>query len=968
MFRKLFGWLLIATSIASVAVAASESDQTLRSWYGNGSSAQSSGPTSPTSSAVNQSYGNPQLMPLPGSDNDLLMNLREEAFKKKLEDGETGDDLTGQSSGKQGLEFRSKIDRKKPQVVVIAEPDDGMIKLTWKVVNLPVRTDEQPLRFVIRYGIESEKLSRSQQIGKVQSFVLRELKNYQPYYLQVVAMDREQQVLYKSEELRVIPVPFDSQGSRIEKAFARKPLTLQDKLEPELLDRELKQFGYDFFKNSAQLSQAVDSMPAGDEYLVGPGDVIKLTLWGAVNAQQELVVDRNGEVLIPKVGNVKLWGLTFAKAREVVDAAIGRYFRNYEMNLTLGRLRTIQVYVVGEVESPGSYPISSMSTVINALASAGGPTRNGSLRNIKVTRSSQTFDTVDLYNMLLSGDRSRDLRLQNGDTIFVPVIGSVVAVAGEVKRPAIYELKGTTSLQDMLTMAGGVTASGSTGRIQLERLADNKMRVVQDIVAKSGQSLGDALRQVAVTDRDMVKVFPVQTATRQVVSLKGNVQQPGEYQLKPGMRLADLIPSAQLLLPESYLESVEITRLAPPDFHRERLTANLRKALMGSDSDNILLQEQDVIKVFSRWEVEDKPKVAINGAVVNPGVYEYQQGMSVRDLVTAGGSPKRNAYLDSAELSRVIVVGEKAESRRFQLDLNKALSGDPQHNFVLQPDDVLIVRSVSDWNDATDKFVKLKGEVRFPGVYTVARGEKLSSVVLRAGGFTDKAYLFGAKFTRRSVREAQQKRMDEVVLRTEKEIMQKQASLATLSTSKEELEATKAALEGLMKSLEQMRRLRAEGRIVLQFANLDELKKSSYDIELEGGDEIDIPQRSSVVHVLGQVYNQTSFVFLPDSAGVGAYLHKAGGPTREAEESEMYIIRADGTVLSRQQSSFGIQWSEGSKSWSFGGFMSSQLMPGDTVVVPQKTERIAWMREIKDITQILANIALTAGTVLVGLR
>lgn len=945
MFRKLFGWLLIAISIASVAVAASESDQTLT-----------------------QPYGRLQLTPLPGSDNDLLMNLREEAFKKKLEDGETGDDVTGQPSGKQGLEFRSKIDRKKPQVLVVAEPGDGMIKLTWKVVNLPVRTDEQPLRFVIRYGIESEKLSRSQQIGKVQSFVLRELKNHQPYYLQVVAMDREQQVLYKSEELRVIPVPFDLQGSRIEKAFARKPLTLQDKLEPELLDRELKQFGYDFFKNSAQLSQAVDSMPAGDEYVVGPGDVIKLTLWGAVNAQQELVVDRNGEALIPKVGNVKLWGLSLAKAREVINAAIGRYFRNYEMNLSLGRLRTIQVYVVGEVEAPGSYPISSMSTVINALAAAGGPTRNGSLRNIRVTRGSQTFDAVDLYDMLLSGDRSRDLRLQNGDTIFVPVIGSVVAVAGEVRRPAIYELKGTTTLQDTLAMAGGVTASGSTGRIQLERLTDNKMRVVQDIVAKSGQPLADALRQVAVTDRDMVKVFPVQTATRQVVSLKGNVQQPGEYQLKPGMRLADLIPSAQVLLPESYLESVEITRLAPPDFHRERLTANLRKALMGSDFDNILLQEQDAIKVFSRWEVEDKPKVAINGAVVNPGVYEYQQGMSVRDLVTAGGSPKRNAYLDSAELSRVIVVGEKAESRRFQLDLNKALSSDPQHNFVLQPDDVLIVRSVSDWNDATDKFVKLKGEVRFPGVYTVARGEKLSSVVLRAGGFTDKAYLFGAKFTRRSVREAQQKRMDEVVLRTEKEIMQKQASLATLSTSKEELEGTKAALEGLMKSLEQMRRLRAEGRIVLQLAKLDELKKSSYDIELEGGDEIDIPQRSSVVHVLGQVYNQTSFVFLPDSAGVGAYLHKAGGPTREAEESEMYIIRADGTVISRQQSSFGIQWSEGSKSWSFGGFMSSQLMPGDTVVVPQKIERVAWMREIKDITQILASIALTAGTVLVGLR
>lgn len=210
--------------------------------------------------------------------------------------------------------------------------------------------------------------------------------------------------------------------------------------------------------------------------------------------------------------------------------------------------------------------------------------------------------------------------------------------------------------------------------------------------------------------------------------------------------------------------------------------------------------------------------------------------------------------------------------------------------------------------------------------------------------------------------------MDEIIARTEKDIMQKQAALATVAASKEELEATRSALDGLLKSLDQMRRLRAEGRVVLQLAELDRLQKSSYDIELEGGDTVTIPQRSSVVHVLGQVYNQTSFVYLPETAAVGEYLRKAGGPTRDAEESEMYIIRADGTVISRQQSSFGIQWSDDSRSWSFGGFMSSQLMPDDTLVVPQKVERTAWMREIKDITQILANIAVAAGTVWIGLK
>lgn len=927
MIRRISELLVFLLLTTCFAFAAPEPDINLRSWQGGSS----------------QSYGRGQFAPTPGSDEDLLMKLQGDNLPKALKDNFA-----------QG--------QKKPQVITIAEPGDGLIKLVWKVLNLPIRNESsEALRFVIRYGTESEKLSKSQQAGKAQEYVLRDLNNHQPYYIQIVAMDREQQVLYKSEEQRVTPLPFDALGSRVEKSFSRKPLSLLDKAEPETFERDLKQFGYEFFRNSGQLSQAVDSMPATDEYLVGPGDVLKLTIWGAVNMQQELTVDRNGEVLIPKVGSIKVWGQPLNQAKTAINNAIGRYYRNYEMNLSMGRLRAIQVYVVGEVEAPGSYPISSMSTVINALAAAGGPSRNGSLRKIKVTRGAQPLDSVDLYDMLLSGDRGKDLRLQNGDTIFVPVIGPVVAVAGEVRRPAIYEINGSTTLSRMLEMAGGVTASGFTGRIQLERLNANQARIIQDVTPIAGKD--GTLAAINLQDRDMVKVFPVQAATRQVVTLKGNVQMVGEYQFKPGMRLTDLLPSPQALLPESYLDSVEITRMSPPEYRRELITVSLRRAFEGSETDNIKLQEQDSIKIFSRWEMEEKPKVAVNGAVVNPGVYEYQHGMSVRDLVTAGGSARRNAYLEQAELSRIIISGDRAESKRIPLNLGKALAGDSQHNLPLQPDDVLIVRSVADWVDSTDKFVKLKGEVRFPGIYTVARGEKLSSVITRAGGYTANAYLFGAKFTRRTVREQQQKRMDEIILRAEKDIMQKQAALATVSASKEELESTKAALDGLLRGLDQMRKVKAEGRVVMKLAQLDELQKSSYDLELEGGDEIEVPQRSGVIHVLGQVYNQTSFVYLPESARLDEYLKKAGGPTREADESEMYLIKADGSVFSRHQSSFGIQWSDDSKSWSFGSFMASHLMPGDTLVVPQKLDKIAWMREIKDITQILANVALAAGSV-----
>lgn len=868
---------------------------------------------------------------------------RDDALIKKLEESGIQPEIQP--------EIRENAAAKKTALVLKSEPGDGLVKLNWTLLG---RGDDQGLRFSVRVGTESEKYLKSIAVGSAAEYVVRDLKNFQPYYIQVIALDREQQTLFKSDELRIIPLPIDAQGSRIEKAFAKASPTMLDVIEPEPMRRELQQFGYDFFKNSLQLTSAIDAMPVATTYQLGPGDLLSLNVWGAVNLHQELTVGRNGDVTIPKVGTVRVWGLPFDQAQSAVKEALGRSYRNFEMSLTLGRLRSIQVYVVGEVAAPGNYPVSSLATVINALAAAGGPARNGSLRSVRVTRGSQTVGTVDLYDMLLSGDRNKDLQLQNGDTIFVPVIGPVVAVTGEVRRPAIYELNGTTTLPEVLKMAGGVAASGSLGRIQIERLENNKGRIALDFVSKSGAIDAD-LAAVEVKDRDMVKVFPVQRATRQVVVLKGNVQQTGEYQFRPGMRLSDLIPSTRTLLPESYLDSVEITRMSPPEYRRELVTVSLRRALEGNSSDNLLLQEQDTVKVFSRWEMVEKPRVAVNGAVINPGQYDYFPGMAVRDLVTAAGSTTRNAFLDQAELSRVVINGDKAQSSRVQLDLGKALAGDPAHNLPLQSDDVLIVRGVTDWQDATDKFVTLKGEVRFPGVYSLARGEKLSSLITRAGGYTEKAYLRGAKFTRRSVRVAQQKRMDEISLKTERDIIQKQSQLAAVSASKEELEATKAALDNLQKGVERLKSLRAEGRVVIALDSGEELKTGDYDLILEGGDELEIPIRPSVVIVLGQVYNPNSFVY-QSGQDVGWYLDKTGGPVNDAETSEMYLVRADGTVFSRQQTSF------------FASFLSADLDAGDTLVVPQKLERVAWMREIKDWTQIMANIALTAGTIMLGLR
>jgi protein involved in polysaccharide export with SLBB domain len=847
----------------------------------------------------------------------------------------------------------------KGKIFLSAEPGDGLVTLNWQLSGAKQSPGELPLKFAVFVGIESGQFTRKIVVGTTDHFRLRGLRNNQLYYVRVMGYREDTSIL--SQEVKVTPLPQEQLSSELEQSFAKKTVTMQDKIEKDPLKRELKQFGYDFFKNSAATLQATENTPVGNDYVVGPGDSLQIDIWGSIQARYQVSVDRNGEITIPKVGVVKVWGLNYGQAKDAINVAIGRYFKGYNLNVTLGKLRTIQVFVVGEVENPGVYSVSSLATVINALSAAGGPSKNGSLRDVRLLKGGKVTESIDLYDIFLSGDRSKDVRLENGDTIFVPVIGRVAAVAGEVKRPGIYELKDGVTLPQLLEMAGGITAAGNTGRIQVERFEGNSSRVILDYQLKEGRA-EKSLDETPIQDRDMVKVFPVNQVMRQVVKLTGNVTSPGEYQFKPGMRVTDLIHGFSYLLPDSYTEAAEITRLVPPDRHKEVLTFNLAKALQGDEKENILLQEQDTVNVFSRWAMQEKPVVSITGQVVNPGTYDYYPHMTIRDLIAAAGSLKRNAFMGSAELTRVVTENGKARSERVNVNLAKTLAGEPGQNLELKPDDAFIVRGVEDWLEASDRFVVLKGEVKFPGSYSISKGEKLSSVIARAGGFTDRAYLKGAKFTRKSVQELQQKRMNEVLEKAELDIMQKQGELASVAASKEELDATKASLDGMLRTVQKLKEKKAEGRVVIRLSSLDELRGSPYDLELMGGDSLEIPQTSKVVNVLGNVYNSTSFVYMQDK-DINYYLKKAGGATRDAEEDDIFLVKADGTVVSKQQSSFGIHWDDDARKWTFGSFMSTHPDPGDTLVVPQKLERIAWMREIKDITTILSQVALTAGVV-----
>ncbi|MBT1070975.1 SLBB domain-containing protein [Geobacter chapellei] len=757
------------------------------------------------------------------------------------------------------------------------------------------------------------------------------------------------------------PVPVDIPVSAIEKAMSSgdDPVVETDKSQ-HFKTGQLRQFGYNFFR-SGDLFAPLTDIPVGPDYIVGPGDTIIVSAWGSLEGTYPLEVNRNGEIQLPRIGPLKVWGVTYERLPQLIRNNLAKVFRDFNVSVTMGKLKVIKVYVVGEVANPGDYNLNSLSTVINALSAAGGPLKSGSLRNISIRRGGKLVETLDLYDFFLSGDKSRDVRLQPGDTLFVPVIGPIAGIAGNVRRPAIYELRNEKNLHDLLNLAGGLLPTGYLQRVQISRIEAHTRKTISDfnLDTKKAESAPDSVAQtIPVRDLDLVRIFPIDNTQRDQVRLEGYVLRPGDYALKPGLKISNLLLPDNIL-PEYYREAGELTRLVPPDLHPEKIIFNPAKALAGDPAHDISLTEFDTVRIFSRVEMEELPKVRIGGEVQRPGEYRLFKNMAVRDLLIMAGNPKLTAYLKSAEIARIRKSGESVVSYPITIDVEKVLAEDPKANIPLEPFDELTIRRIPNWSEETDRYVTLKGEFVFPGTYPVYKGEHLSSVIARAGGFASKAYLPGTKFTRISVQQEQQKRMDEILARTEQDIAEKQSELASVATSKEELEATRSSLEALLRNVEHLKKVKAEGRMVIRLKPLDEFRGSNHDLELAGGDVLEVPARPNSVNVFGQVYN-TSTIIHEQGEPLTYYLEKSGGATKDADMDEAYVIRADGSVSSRQNAPSSFIF--------FDSFMSTELNPGDSVVVPQRMQRTAWLREIKDITTIISQIALTAGTVMLGLR
>ncbi len=815
----------------------------------------------------------------------------------------------------------------------------------------------------------------------------------------------------------------------------------------------LMPFGYEFFKEAAVriLTERKD-IPVPSEYVLGPGDEVKILLWGRLNAQYNLIVDRDGNITIPQIGPLHIAGMTFEQmsehlikqAEQIVGANI---------NITMGALKSIPIFVLGDVKRPGAYTIGSFATIIDAILIAGGPTEIGSMRNIQLKRKDTLITTLDLYDLLLKGDKSKDVILQAGDIVFMPVVGSIVGVAGNVKRPAIYELKDKDKfdLQYLFDLAGGIIPTAYTQQIQVERIVKNERQIVIDIDDKNLTKSKDFMLQ----DGDLVKVFSIVDKDINVVFLNGNVKRPGKYEYKSGMRVKDLIKDITDLLKETYFEYALIKRLNPPGFSTQLIPFNLGRLFFDNDTmSNIELKPQDNIYVFSKWLFKDKPfitvegevrkggrldladntkvkdiilnagglskdaylqkgeiirvndkkeyktiyfnvakameddpeenlllldedkviihsfggyvykkTVSIDGEVLKPGTYQYTEPMTVKDLIFASGNVLETAYLNEAEVSsQIIEEGKKLKIEHRNINLKKAMEGDPAYNLFLKPYDRLFVKRIADWGK--EKFVNISGEILFPGKYIIKKGEGLSSVIERAGGYTDNAYLRGAVFTRERTKELQQKNLEEMITRLERELLAEGSVQISTAVSQEEIQAKKLELESKQKFIESLKKLKATGRMTIRLAHLRLLKNSEYDVELEDSDSLFIPAKNNVVNVVGAVMAHGSFIY-SDKLNYTDYIEMTGGYSRYADTSNVYVLKVDGSAM--KLSKGFVSWNPFKSRWESAVFGEEikEIEPGDTVVVPERLERIAWLREIKDITQILYQIAITAGVTLV---
>jgi protein involved in polysaccharide export with SLBB domain len=662
----------------------------------------------------------------------------------------------------------------------------------------------------------------------------------------------------------------------------------------EATGRMLPNFGSELFENPQAYTADV-AVPAPSDYVLSAGDEVRVQIWGSVDYAGTHTLDRSGQINLPKVGTIALAGTQVKDLEAVLRKHVGTVFNNVRLNANLGRLRGITVYVVGQAQQPGTYNLSSLSTLVNALFASGGPTANGSMRNIQIKRAGKTVTTFDLYDFISKGDKTKDVSLQSGDVITIPPAGHRVAVTGAWDYAAIYELTAQTRLQDILALGGGLPSLVSTQRAVIERISPQSAqpRIVQDLVLNA-QGLDQPLK-----DGDVVTLLPISPAIANAVTLQGNVAQPLRHAWREGMRVQDLVPDREALI--------------TPDYYKRK---------------NQLVQ------------ILETDKLKDSGSKLNE---------RVRSLVD-------QVNWDYAVIERMDKLQLRQELLPF--NLGKAVfNQDPAHNLLLQPGDVITIMSKNDLRLPVERqtlLVRIEGEVAVPGLYPIQPGETLPVLLKRIGGLTPQAYLFGAEFTRESVRRQQQESLDSIIYRLESQMTSAGAFLAANQSGGSQgatLQQQQQQQQAQMQSqISRLKTLKSKGRVSLELDPQLSNAANLPHLPLEDGDSFMVPSLPAFLTAVGSVINENAMIYRPGKT-VGDVILSAG-LTEDAEVKESFVLRADGSILSRRGGGL------------FSNFDSLKLMPGDTLVVPPKVDRETSynfvIRALRDWTQIFSNLGLGA--------
>jgi protein involved in polysaccharide export with SLBB domain len=722
----------------------------------------------------------------------------------------------------------------------------------------------------------------------------------------------------------------------------------------------LRPFGYDLFDRAPSTFAPMTDVPVPSDYVMGAGDQLSIQLYGGQNRTLRLAVNRDGTLSFPELGPISVEGKTFDAARQEIESRIAKQMIGTQASVSMAQTRGIQVFVLGEAKNPGSYTVSGLSTVMSALYAAGGVSTTGSLRDIQLKRQGAVVRRLDLYDLLLRGDTSNDAKILPGDVIFIPPLGQVAAIDGEVRRPAIYELKSGVSVAALVGLAGGLTSEADGERLSVVRVGEDARRVAINVALSDTRS--SALK---LQNGDQVSVARLRPTLDSGVVIEGHVFRPATVAWREGLRLSEVIRSVDELRPDADLGYVLIRRELPPDRRVVVLSADLAAALRqpGSAAD-VQLAVRDRITVFDiekgrdavlkpllaelrRQGSLDQPTavVSIGGQVKAPGEYPLEPAMRVSDLLRAGGRLSEAAFGLKAELTRFSSNGEEREASLLEIDLAAVLRGDAAADITLQPFDALIVKELPEWSK--QEFVTLRGEVRFPGRYPIRRGETLRSVIERAGGLSGIAFTRGAVFTRQ---ELKQREAEQIARLTDR----LRSDLASLSIQAGQVREGQDAAQGAMAAqglLGQLQSTAPVGRLVIDVDRLIAGRiGAASDIVLRDGDELVIPKIRQEVTIIGEVQNSTSLLH---RAGLKRdnYIELSGGYTRRADKSRAYVVRADGSVVAGT-----------SGGWLRGG-KNVDIQPGDTIVVPLDTERLPPLPLWQAVTSIVYNAAVALAAI-----